>query len=379
MWKPSKSSGRKPIPSYYSSLDGNKETVYLSFDRGKPIAQHHPRRERSPSPDFSDIDNHSSSSDAKPAMPIKNLKARMQFGKRKKSISGMPPGLAPKAPEWEQRRSQEQGQTNSARDSPGLPDPDMGTNIRDDMPIPSESRFSWTTYGGDDPPRPLSEADALPDLSSLTFSPQAYHGQPASRFSWSTHNTNKRESMDTTSVYSPRPGAVSSPPSPPLTPPASVLARRRPLPRPDEYGFYPDKPSPAGIKRKPTPSEAASLVTQLPIAESEDQAKDLPQFPPRNESRDKVITMQVELDTLENRKYNLQKVITGLTALVPSNPVEFDLRKRREHKERLDAFERELADVKRKEHEVGLKLHKLIRKREGDEQPTGLWVRRVTG
>ncbi|KAL9050279.1 MAG: hypothetical protein Q9162_006726 [Coniocarpon cinnabarinum] len=395
MWK---RASRHGVTSFYSKIDGDKDTVYLTVDRGRPIAQHQAGRPRSPSPDFSDFDN--DSLNLKPPIPLKNIARKMQFGKKKSTKNGLSARQAGKVSDWERRQQAQQQQqqlqhtpqqplpnapwnTQIGRDSPELPDPDMGVSLREDMPVDlhDNSHFSWTTYADDEPPSRNSEIDALPDLSSLTFTPTQTHTQPRSRFSWSTHNTSVRRSIDQKSLNSPSPAMVSSPPSPPLTPPSSVLTRRRPLPRPDEYGFYPEKQQ---IKRKPTPSEAASLAPQSspipPQSTSEtDDIHDLPLFPPRTDSADKAKNLQVELNTLENRKYNLTRVIGGLTALVPSNPVEFDLAKRREHKARVEAFERELADVRRREHELGMRLQRIMRRREGGDEPTGLWVRRVTG
>ena len=377
-------SGRKPIKSIYS-IDVPRDTVYLTVDQGRSVKQPYPSRARSPSPDFSEFGNDSpdhDSFDLKPPVPLKNLKARMQFGKRKQSKSGMPFGLSAKAPEWESLQPPQEPSesrfswsTRDHHDSPELPDPDIGASLREDLPLPANSRFSWTTYATEAPSYD-AEADALPDLSSLTFSPHQHHDMPRSRFSWSTHNTKGRESFDQpASVHStPHQGAI-SPPSPPPTPPQSVLDRRRPLPRPDEFGFYPDKQA---IKRKPTPSPILSDETHSAPTSAVNGDKALPLIPSPIDSIDRVALLKLELDSLEYRRYNLEKVISGLTALQPSNPVEFDLAKRREQKERIEAFERELADVRRKEHELGLRLHKAIRRRDDDE-PTGLWVRRVTG
>lgn len=359
---------RKPVPSFYS-IDAPKDTIYLTVDHGKPVAQQ--PRGRSPSPEFSDLDD--DSFDLKPPVPLKNLKQKIQFGKRKESKSNIPVGYSAKAPEWEQPQSKFSWDTERTGHSPELPDPDMGVDLREDLQVPG-SRFSWTTYATEEP-RPSEEPGALPDLSSLTFPPQAYQDIPRSRFSWTTYNTNTHDSM---LERSPLPGHTSSPPSPPPTPPSPaepVLARRRPLPRPDEFGFYPDKHQ---IKRKPTPLEATSLAPQSAPAGGKIDDKDLPLPPGILEAEDAVTALKAEVSSLEHRRYNLEKVIQGLTALQPSNPVEFDLAKRREAKERIEAFERELADVKRKEHELGVRLHRTIRRRD-EQEPTGLWVRRVTG
>jgi hypothetical protein len=44
-------------------------------------------------------------------------------------------------------------------------------------------------------------------------------------------------------------------------------------------------------------------------------------------------------------------------------------------------LEEELAEIKIEEHDIGLKLHRAMRKRELDDPNSGsaLWIRRVTG
>jgi hypothetical protein len=51
-------------------------------------------------------------------------------------------------------------------------------------------------------------------------------------------------------------------------------------------------------------------------------------------------------------------------------------------KKRVDDHKMELAEVLKEEHEIGLRLHRAWRRRDRFspmEEPTGLWVRRVTG
>jgi hypothetical protein len=51
-------------------------------------------------------------------------------------------------------------------------------------------------------------------------------------------------------------------------------------------------------------------------------------------------------------------------------------------KKRVDDHKMELAEIQKEEHEVGLRLHRAWRRRDKQNElgePTGLWVRRVTG
>ncbi|KUI63111.1 hypothetical protein VP1G_10232 [Cytospora mali] len=57
------------------------------------------------------------------------------------------------------------------------------------------------------------------------------------------------------------------------------------------------------------------------------------------------------------------------------------MRKRESEKLKVQELERELADVQREEHELGMKLHRAYKRldRHAEYEPTSLWVRRATG
>lgn len=56
-------------------------------------------------------------------------------------------------------------------------------------------------------------------------------------------------------------------------------------------------------------------------------------------------------------------------------------RKRDEEKRKVEHLREEEADIRQQEHELGLKLHRAWKRQDKDAvyEPTGLWVRRVTG
>lgn len=56
-------------------------------------------------------------------------------------------------------------------------------------------------------------------------------------------------------------------------------------------------------------------------------------------------------------------------------------RKREEEKRKVDGLKTEEADIRRQEHDIGLRLHRAWKRRDKEAvyEPTGLWVRRVTG
>ena len=129
----------------------------------------------------------------------------------------------------------------------------------------------------------------------------------------------------------------------------------------------------SGIKRKPVGSRP-SVEIERPVLNA---AKDLPLSPDEAASVDLVTALEAQGNDLARRRMNLQRIINSMTALQPQNPVIQDLEKRRKHQQRVDRVEQELAEVKRKEHEIGLRLHRAWKRRDQDA-PTALWVRRVT-
>jgi len=76
--------------------------------------------------------------------------------------------------------------------------------------------------------------------------------------------------------------------------------------------------------------------------------------------------------------------IRQMTELMPMDSlvVTDEVRRKREaEKMKIERLRIEEADVKREEHDIGLRLHRAWKRRDKDAvyEPTGLWVRRVTG
>lgn len=73
-----------------------------------------------------------------------------------------------------------------------------------------------------------------------------------------------------------------------------------------------------------------------------------------------------------------------MTELMPTDSlvVTDEVRRKREvEKMKIERLRTEEADVRREEHDIGLRLHRAWKRRDKDAvyEPTGLWVRRVTG
>jgi len=73
-----------------------------------------------------------------------------------------------------------------------------------------------------------------------------------------------------------------------------------------------------------------------------------------------------------------------MTELMPKDSVILtdDVRRKREmEKMKVEQLRIEEADVAREQHDIGLRLHRAWKRRDKNAvyEPTGLWVRRVTG
>jgi len=73
-----------------------------------------------------------------------------------------------------------------------------------------------------------------------------------------------------------------------------------------------------------------------------------------------------------------------MTELMPTDSlvVTDEVRRKRElEKMKIERLRTEEADVRREEHDIGLRLHRAWKRRDKDAvyEPTGLWVRRITG
>lgn len=188
------------------------------------------------------------------------------------------------------------------------------------------------------------------------------HNQPGSRFSATTYATTSYESPPQT------PHVGSETPMP--DPQSPLLNRKRPLP-----GAV--TTSAKATIRKPTPSEASSS----PTTESSKLSKALPKSPPELQSVDRISSLEAKLENLHRRRLNLQTVIRELTQVIQPSTAAYDMASRSEIKKTVEGLNTELAGVIKDEHEVGMKLHRAWKKRDKSDnwEPTGLWVRRVTG
>lgn len=99
------------------------------------------------------------------------------------------------------------------------------------------------------------------------------------------------------------------------------------------------------------------------------------------EAPDKISSLEARMEEYARRKRNVSKLINKLNSGAQPSNIAFDLRTREEVKRTIKGLEGELADIIQEEHDVGLKLHRAQRKKDREElyeNPTGLWIKRVT-
>ncbi|KAL2810649.1 hypothetical protein BJX63DRAFT_305469 [Aspergillus granulosus] len=186
---------------------------------------------------------------------------------------------------------------------------------------------------------------------------------PISRFSVTTYNPTEAGSP----TPSPRHSLTPSPPpifidtaSPSSELANSVMSRARPVPS----TIAPNKRP----TRKPTPSEVPS-------------SKALPPNPAEMTAESRIEMLEAKRSDLLRRRTNINTIIHELTQVIQPSSVAYDMAARDEVKKTVASLNNELAEIKREEHEIGLKLLRAWKKREEEDfygQSTSLWVKRVT-
>ncbi|KAI9704330.1 MAG: hypothetical protein M1836_007191 [Candelina mexicana] len=248
---------------------------------------------------------------------------------------------------------------NREYNSPSAAQPDVG---HDGLGSASNDRYR-------DKPLPIPKDDdlvvrknrrsagSIENNFRSAMSDMRFQEQPVSRFSATTYTTE--------STYDSRPGspAMSSSNFTP-TPSSSILNRRRPVS---------GATSARDTTRKPTPSQVSTRTSDV-----RRNSKSLPQSPPELESVDLITSLQAQLDNLHHQRGNIQRLLRDLSQL---NLTTQGTTSRAEIKRKADKFQLELSDIMREEHDIGLRLHRAWRRKDQQEscEPTGLWVRRVTG
>ncbi|WEW55096.1 hypothetical protein PRK78_000524 [Emydomyces testavorans] len=170
--------------------------------------------------------------------------------------------------------------------------------------------------------------------------------QPVSRFSMTTYAT-AEGSRPTTSRQSDEKEA------PPLPTIPNTAARTT-----------------KATSRKPTPSQVSASTS-----------KSLPRSPPEMEANNRIAVMEAKLRDLSRRRGNINTIITELTQVIQPSSIAYDMATRSEVTKTVKSLNSELDDIKKEEHDIGLKLHRAYKKRDEEDfycEPSGLWIKRVT-
>lgn len=252
---------------------------------------------------------------------------------------------------------------------------------------------------------PIPERIATPPQDPVVYkaagqTPDKLNREPSSRFSWTTYNS------ATTYQHSPPPSPPQPPPLPTITPSRprvvtepisastaanSILSRRRPVPQADRLPEH-ILPSPSSSGPE-TPGTAkittmSSPTTNSPISPSgastfntaTGTSKALPLPPTSLSASDHIAVLESQIEDLRIRRSNVYRLLNDLNNAAPPNPLITDFKRARLVEQRKRGFEDELSEIKREEHDVGLRLHRAWRKRDREMGGEGsaIWVRRVT-
>lgn len=221
--------------------------------------------------------------------------------------------------------------------------------------------------------------EAFKDVGFAGHSLDEPYVQPPSRFSVTTYAPSEAQST-------PRPSTDTSDRPPMPTPPQTYTTTQQPTPilnrkRPKVV----ESPKATARKAVSPPSPVfISMTSSVASKRTSNIAKTLPQSPAEAQSQDLISTLQAQLDDLAHRRNNITKSIRQMTELMPTDSVMLtdSVRTKREvEKMKVERLREEEADVRRQEHEIGLRLHRAYKRRDknAEYEPTGLWVRRVTG
>lgn len=276
--------------------------------------------------------------------------------------------------------------------SPGPPP----RNMYDAMPSPAPSTVQ--EYGADsptlgsvasfDPARPNSSQESLSDSAQ----PMPLQREAETASSWNTYATSNVDD------YS---GAPSSPisrnqfTSSPVSfndssaVPQPIMLRKRVAANNSgrghdaysgvsPFGNIGVRKSSSNILRKAVGTDKARSSSMM---SGSSVSKSLPPTPVETSAADKAGTLEARMEDLARRKRNTNKIIIELRASLKKYAIVYDARKRKEVDKMIINLELELQDITNEEHETGLRLHRVQRRKDKDdfyEQPTGLWVKRVT-
>lgn len=109
--------------------------------------------------------------------------------------------------------------------------------------------------------------------------------------------------------------------------------------------------------------------------------KSLPKTPQELSSPDLIASLTAQQNDLALQRRNIERVIADLEKPEAKNPVHNSFKVIREREKQLEGLKMELADVIRRDHDLGMRLHRAWKRKERDDPNTPgsiFWVRRAT-
>ncbi|KAJ5561347.1 hypothetical protein N7461_000108 [Penicillium sp. DV-2018c] len=250
--------------------------------------------------------------------------------------------------------------------------------------IPQLDLFAFTpssvtttiTAGGPvpEPPRPATEhapsrtQENMPVFDFENDGNSMFaNNEPRSRFSATTYTATEADSQPTSRCGSLQFDARSTD----NVSTSSIMDRRRPIP---SGMISSKKPLTAKPVRKPTPSQVAQQVAQMPDAS--------PTPEPPLDTQGRIKAMETKRDELTQRRRTLETITDELSKATRPGTGVTDLAARAEMQKVLASMDVELADIRKELHQLGVGLtraYKRLDEKENAGDGGNLWVRRVTG
>ncbi|TQN66611.1 hypothetical protein CSHISOI_08848, partial [Colletotrichum shisoi] len=225
------------------------------------------------------------------------------------------------------------------------------------------SRFSDTTYAASSPDTPRGSADTnRPPVPTLPTPPRQADGvmnrkrPPVLKSTSPSINPDEPFVISMSSPY--MSGAFTEDTSPPAARTQLPSQKQPLLPRTSSASLFSNSSRPDSLwstsKALPPPPTELSMVN------------------------DRVGYLNARLESLGNRRININQAIKQMTELMPTDSIlasEAVLRKREAEKRKVEALKLELSEVQREEYEIGLKLHRAYKRmdRNAEYEPTTLW------
>jgi prefoldin subunit 5 len=117
-----------------------------------------------------------------------------------------------------------------------------------------------------------------------------------------------------------------------------------------------------------------------PLASEVTNVKVLPRSPEENGAANRIESLKAKLNDLSRRRGNIDTIINELTQVVQPSSIAYDLATRGEVKKTVESLNKELAEIKKEEYELGMKLMRAYKKQDQEDyygETSAIWIKRV--